>query len=71
MTAGGLVKIVVLVVFACVGFFGLWAFIFLLSLPLMNSELSLVLSMLISAITIFVLITILPIRRKGKEMAQE
>lgn len=64
LTAGALVKIVVLVVLACVGFFGLWAFIFLLSLPFMNPEMSLILSMLISAITIFALITILPTGRE-------
>jgi hypothetical protein len=64
LTVGVLIKIVVLTVLACIGFFVLWAFVFLLSLPLMNSELSVFLSMLISAITIFALITVLiPLRR--------
>lgn len=59
------IKIVVLTVLACIGFFVLWGFIFLFSLPLRNYELSVFLSMLISAITIFALIMVLmPLKRR-------
>ena len=64
LTVGTLLKLVVLKVLACLGFFVLWGFLFLLSLPLMNVELSLFLSMLISAITIFALIALIPFRRR-------
>ena len=65
LTVGLLIRIVALTVLACIGFLGLWAFMFLLSLPLMNLELSVILSMLTSAITIFALITMIPSKRRN------
>jgi len=65
LTAGAFIKIVVFTVLACVGFFVLWGITFFLSLAFtFNIVLSLFLGFLISAVTIFVLITVLMPRRR-------
>lgn len=66
LTVGAAIKIVVLTTLACIGFFVLWGITFILSLAFtVNIALSLILGFLISAITIFALITVLiPPRRR-------
>ena len=65
LTVGTAIKIVVFTVLALIGFFVLWGIIFLLSLAFtLNIGLSLLLSLLISAVTIFALITVLVPPRK-------
>lgn len=66
LTVGAFVKIVVLTVLGCIGFYVLYFTIFLLSLAFtLNIGLSLFLGLFISAVTIFALITVLiPPRRR-------
>jgi len=60
LTVGALVKIVVFTILALLGFFGLWAYIFFLSLALtLDIGLSLILGLFISGVTISALVTIL------------
>ncbi|TET21000.1 hypothetical protein E3J74_00365 [Candidatus Bathyarchaeota archaeon] len=66
LTVGTAIKIVVFTVLALIGFFALWGITFLLSLAFtVNIGLSVFLSLFISAVTIFALITVLiPPRRR-------
>jgi hypothetical protein len=63
LTVTEFAKTIGFIVLAIVCFFGLWGIVFLLSLPLMNIELSIFGSLLVSGITILTVVAILTRKR--------